>query len=211
MVATPIPIAPQQQVLLQDISWKTYQALVYDLAERPSQRLTYDQGRLEIMTPRPEHEANKRLLGRIVESTTEELGIEIYSLGSTTWSREDLQRGLEPDECYYITAEAEMRGKTEIDLAVDPAPDLAIEIDITSSSLDRLAIYASLGIREIWRFAGNDLFIYILVDGDYQVQEQSRILPMLRRSKILEVLSRKADMGENAVIREFRLWLRAKL
>ncbi|NJN71795.1 MAG: Uma2 family endonuclease [Limnothrix sp. RL_2_0] len=211
MVATPLSTAPQQHILLSDISWETYQALVHDLAERPSQRLTYDQGHLEIMTPRPEHEANKRLLGRIVESTTEELGIEIYSLGSTTWSREDLQKGLEPDECYYITAEPEMRGKIDIDLAVDPAPDLAIEIDITSSSLNRLAIYASLGIPEIWRFAGNDLFIYVLMDGGYQTQEQSRLLPMLNRSKILEVLSRKAAMGENAVIREFRLWLRAQL
>ena len=97
MVTTPIPVQ-NNRVLLQGVSWSTYQGLVNDLAETPSKRLTYDHQCLEIMTPLPEHEANKRLLGRIVEATTEELGLEIYSLGSTTWSREDLQRGLEPDE-----------------------------------------------------------------------------------------------------------------
>ena len=120
--------------LLTGIGWETYQALALDLAENPSKKLTYNQGILEIMTPLPEHELNKRFLGRIVETTTEFLGLEIFSLGSTTWSREDLQRGIEPDECYYITNEAIIRGKLDFDLNINPPPDLALEIDITSSS-----------------------------------------------------------------------------
>ena len=208
MVTTPIPI-PTSRVLLQGVSWSTYQGLVRDLAEKPSKRLTYDQQWLEIMTPLPKHESNKRLLGRIVEATTEELGLEIYSLGSTTWSREDLQRGLEPDECYYITSEAQVRGKTDIDLSVDPPPDLALEIDITSSSLNRLAIYASLGVKEVWRFDGENLLIYVLVGDRYQIQQQSTILPILNTGKLLEILQGRDRQGENALIRELRLWVRS--
>lgn len=193
MVTTPLPIS-ESKVLLQGVSWSTYQALVQDLAEKPNKRLTYDHQWLEIMTPLPEHEANKRLLGRIVEATTEELGLEIYSLGSTTWSREDLQRGLEPDECYYITAESQVRGKKRIDLTVDPPPDLAIEIDITSSSLDRLEIYASLRIKEIWRFDGERLLIYVLDGKSYQIQSQSAILQILNQAKLLELLSKRDQL-----------------
>lgn len=208
MVATPISAQVREQVLLRGVSWSTYQALVHDLAEKPSKRLTYDRQQLEIMTPLPEHEASKRILGRIVEATTEELGIEIYSLGSTTWSREDLQRGLEPDECYYITSEALVRGKSRFDLTVDPAPDLAIEIDITSSSLDRLSIYASLGVQEVWRFDGRDLVIYVLENHAYQIQSASKILPVLSQAKLVEILGQRQQLGENAIMRDLRLWLR---
>ena len=206
ITSTPARIA-DNRTLLTGIRWQTYEELLLDLAENPSKRLTYDQGLLEIMTPLPEHEASKRLLGRLVESTTEELGLEIYSLGSTTWRREDLQKGLEPDECYYITQEAQVRGKTKFDLYSDPAPDLAIEIDLTSSSLNRLGIYAALGVREIWRYDGQDLKIYVLVEGDYQQQERSSILPVLSRPDILLFLNKKSTLGENSLIREFRQWL----
>jgi Uma2 family endonuclease len=206
ITSTPARIT-ENRTLLTGIRWQTYQDLLLDLAENPSKRLTYDQGLLEIMTPLPEHEASKRLLGRLVESTTEELGLEIYSLGSTTWRREDLQKGLEPDECYYITQEAQVRGKTSFDLYSDPAPDLAIEIDLTSSSLNRLGIYAALGVQEIWRYDGQDLKIYVLAEGEYQQQEQSTVLPILSRSDILLFLNKRSTLGENALIREFRQWL----
>ncbi len=198
---------PETRTLLMGVRWETYQALALDLAENSSRRLTYDRGILEIMTPLPEHEVNKRFLGRIVETTTEVLGLEVYSLGSTTWSREDLQRGIEPDECYYITNEELIRGKLDFDLNVDPAPDLAIEVDITSSSLDRLSIYASLGIREVWRFDGQDLLIYVLNNEVYDLQERSAILSVLTRTDILIFLQKRGQIGENALIRELRKWL----
>jgi Uma2 family endonuclease len=205
MITTPLLIP--NSTLLQNIRWETYQSLLLDLAEAPSQRLSYDRGTLEIMNPLPEHETHKRLLGRLVETTTEALGIEIYSLGSTTWSRQDLQKGIEPDEAYYISHEATMRGKQQIDLTRDPAPDLAIEIDTTSSYLDRLSIYAALGISEIWRFDGENLTIYILQNGTYHSQEQSHQLPLLTRTDLLYFLSKQGQLGENALIREFRQWL----
>ncbi|MGK7944117.1 MAG: Uma2 family endonuclease [Microcystaceae cyanobacterium] len=200
-------LKPETRTLLTGVRWETYQALLWDLAEDPSKKLTYDQGLLEIMTPLPEHEMNKGFLGRLVETTTEVLGLEISSLCSTTLSREDLKKGIEPDECYYITNEELVRGKIDFDFKVDPAPDLAIEVDITSSSLDRLGIHQALGIGEIWRFDGEKLFIYGLENGSYQEKEKSQVLPILSKSVIVTFLKRRGTIGENALLREFRQWL----
>ena len=200
-------LKPKNVTVLTGIKWETYQRLAIDLAENPSKKLSYDQGNLEIMTPFPEHEINKGFLGRLVQTTTEVLELEILSLGSTTLSREDLQKGIEPDECYYISNEALIRDKIDFDFTIDPPPDLAIEIDITSSSLNRFTIYESLKVREIWRFNGQDVFIYCLKDGGYQEESYSQVLPILSKSVILTFLKKRGKIGENALIREFRQWL----
>jgi len=204
---TQVAFKPEQITYLKVVQWKTYQALLYDLAEDSSKKLAYDRGFLEIMTPLPEHEAYKVFLGRLVWTTTEVLGLEVASFGSTTLSRENLQRGIEPDECFYIQNEALVRGKTSFDFTVDPVPDLAIEVDITSSSLNRLGIYAALEVAEVWRFNGEILLIYCLKDGAYEVQERSQVLPILSKDIILDFLKRRGEMGENALLREFRQWL----
>ncbi len=183
---------PENFTRLSGIRWHTYQALSLDLAETPNKKLTFDQGILEIMTPLPEHEINKGFLARLIWTTTEILGLEVASLCSTTLSREDLQRGIEPDECFYIQNEAVVRGKTTFDFAVDPAPDLAIEIDITSSSLNRLDIYAALGVREVWRFENDNLLIYCLENNGYELQENSQVLPVLSRQIILDFLKKRS-------------------
>jgi Uma2 family endonuclease len=199
----------EARTLLTGVRWETYQALLFDVAEDPSKRLTYDRGTLEIMTPLPEHEINKGFLGRLVQTATEVLGLEVLSLCSTTLSREDLQKGIEPDECYYIMNEALVRNKIDFDFNVDPVPDLAIEVDITSSSLNRLGIYAALGVGEVWRFNGENLSIYCLEEGDYKEREGSKILPVLSKSMILEFLRKRGEVGENALLREFRQRLQA--
>ncbi|MFP4692781.1 MAG: Uma2 family endonuclease [Halothece sp.] len=210
-MATSTTFSPTEtNLILQGIRWETYQALLQDLSKTSRKRLTYDREILEIMTPLPEHEINKRFLGRIVETATEVLGLEIYSWGSVTLMRKDLQRGIEPDECYYISREATMRGKLTLDLNHDPPPDLAIEVDITNSSLNRLDIYAKLGITEVWRFDGQNLLIYILQNEVYQQQEKSKVLSVLSRSEILQFLNQRREMGENALLKKFRQWLENK-
>lgn len=209
MLSSP-PIKTAQQVVLQGLSWGTYQALVQDLDAAPGQRLTYDQGMLEIMVPLPPHEDYKRKVGRMVETTTEELGLEIRSLGSTTWKREDLRKGLEPDECYYIQHEQAVRGQLTIDLTVDPPPDLAIEIDNTSSSMNRMDIYAALGIPEVWRFDGDRLSILCLQSEQYVEQERSQALPILSQADILHFLQLSQTMGETSWVRSLRQWVRER-
>jgi Uma2 family endonuclease len=163
MVSTRTPSA--QMVVLKNISWQTFETIIADMGEDRTSRLTYDQGILEIMTPLLPHEYWNRLIERLIFVLGEELNLEIFPAGSTTLKRKDLLRGAEPDSSYYIQNEARVRNKSEIDLNSDPPPDLVVEIDLTSSSLDKLQIYASLGVSELWRYEEGVLRIYQLQQG----------------------------------------------
>ena len=199
------------RVVLQNISWRTYQSLVTDFEQEPSVRLTYDSGTLEIRIPLDPHESYKKLIGRLIEAATEELGLEIRSLGSRTCDRQDITKGLEPDQCYYIQNEPQVRGVMQINLNKLPPPDLAVEIDITSSSLNRFAIYQALGVPEIWRFDGRNLTIHLLQADEYKVAQRSVALSPLQASDFSAYLSPSEATGENSLIRQFRTALRKLL
>jgi Uma2 family endonuclease len=210
MTATPIQ-SQSSGILLKNISWKTYESLVNELAQQGGIRLTYDRGNLEIMTPSAPHESSKKILGRFVESVSEELNIEICSLGSLTCRREDFARGLEPDQCYYIQNEDVVWDKEQIDLNQDPPPDLVVEIDVTSSSIDRLSLYASLGVPEVWRYDGNRLIIYQLESQEYTERDVSPTFPFLSQVEMLRFLELRRTTKENALIRLFREWVRSQI
>lgn len=199
------------RVLLKNISWQTYQSLLKDFEQQPAIRLTYDRGLLEIRMPLDPHETYKKLLGRLVEALTEELGVEIRSLGSRTCDREDLARGLEPDQCYYIQNEQAVWDKEQIDLSLDPPPDLAIEIDITSSSINRLDIYADLGVPEVWRYDGQSLTMSRLENKQYQFCSRSIAFPLLATDDMARFLNLKKTTRDNALIHLFRTWVRNHL
>jgi len=208
-----VAIAPQhpERVLLHGIRWSTYEALVRDLEADPAKRLTYDRGVLEIMVPLPPHEDHKALIHRMLLVVTEEFELDFRSLGHTTWNRPDLQQGIEADECCYIQNEPAVRGKSSVDLTVDPPPDLVVEIDNTRRSVARLPIYAALGVPEVWRYDGTTLTIYHLQSGEYQPQETSRALPMLRRADLQRFLQTGKVTNQTAWGREFRRWVREEL
>jgi Uma2 family endonuclease len=201
-------IQSPDRVILPNISWQTYQSLMRDFEQEPAIRLTYNQGTLEIRMPLDPHETYKKLLGRLIEAATEELDIEIRSLGSRTCDREDLARGLDPDQCYYIQNESLVRGLDQIDSNRFPPPDLAIEIDITSSSINRMSIYAALGVPEVWRYDGQTLTMLILQNGEYHPQGHSKALPFLSSESILRFLSQRSTMGETQLVKQFRQWVR---
>ncbi len=148
---------PLEIIHLSGISWQTYETLRSELRDRRL-RLTYNRGTLEIMAPSQEHELGKEVLGRFVEALAEETNLPIYPLGSTTLQRPELS-GAEPDKCFYIRNIGLVRGKKRLDLTVDPGPDLVIEIDITSSSPNRLQVYADLGVAEVWIYNGDSLTV----------------------------------------------------
>ncbi|NJM62616.1 MAG: Uma2 family endonuclease [Oscillatoriales cyanobacterium RU_3_3] len=210
MTATLIQ-TPPAGVLLKNISWQTYESLVNELAEQPGIRLTYDRGKLEIMAPLDPHEGSKKILGRLVETVTEELNVEIRSLGSRTCKREDLARGLEPDQCYYIENERIVRNVKQIDLNQFPPPDLVIEIDVTSSSIDRMELYASLGVPEVWRYDDSRLKFYQLEGREYVERAVSPHFPFLSPSEIVGFLEMQENAGETSMIRAFRQWLRGRI
>jgi Uma2 family endonuclease len=200
-----------EHVLLRDISWETFESLIQELESQPSKRLTYDHGLLEIWMLLPPHESFKRWLGRIVETLTEEMGCEIRSLSSTTWRRKDLKKGVEADECYYIQNEAVIPGRMDLDLTIDPPPDLAIEVDMTNLSLSRLPIYSALGVPEVWRFDGEKVQVLKLQSGEYVEMERSIVLPLVTPEVLQEFLTQVQTMGETSWAKMIRNWMRAAL
>lgn len=210
-MATVTETAAEQRILLAGVRWETYEALVADL-ESPGVRLTYDRGVLEIMSPSVEHERYGELLGRLVQAMTEELNIPISSCGSTTFRRKDLERGLEPDKCFYVDNEPVVRHKQTLDLSVDPPPDLAIEVQVSRSLLDKLDVYAALQIPEIWTYDGDTLRALTLdASGGYQPQEQSPSFPFLPLNEVVRFLKLRETLHETQLARSFREWVRESL
>lgn len=197
--------------MLHGISWATYEQMLEDIGEQPGLRMTYDQGSLEIMTTSSLHEIFKKLLGRLIESLCLELSIPHKSGGSFTHKREDLLKGIEPDECYWIQNEPPVRGKTAIDLSIDPPPDLTLEVDITRSWLDRIAIYAALGIPEVWCFDGKTLRVHLLQsNGEYAESDTSTAFPFLPMAEFAGFLQLDEQTGELTRMRAFVDWLRER-
>lgn len=195
---------PEQKILLRNISWETYEHLLADHQDNSAPRFTYDRGMLEIMSPLPEHEKINRRIAQLVLAVTEEMGIEAEDYGSTTFSREDLERGFEPDSCFYIQNEELVRGKDRIDLTVDPPPDLVIEIDITRPSLNKFSIYSQLGIPEIWRYDGERLEILALENDGYVEVNESIALPHLTSTPLSELVEQSKSMKRTAWLRKVR-------
>lgn len=199
-----------QCFLLHGVDWDFYEELLRRLDDRHV-FVTYDRGDLELMSPSQDHEVYKSLIRRFIEQLTLELNIPIMSLGSMTFRRKKLKRGLEPDECYYIQNEARVR-MIEIDLKRDPPPDLALEVEISRRLLDRVSIYAKLGVPEIWRFDGKSLRILLRgPDGDYHPSDRSASLPMLPPADLVRFIRLRATLDETTLVRQFRAWVREKL
>ena len=201
---------PVQRLVLYSIPWKSYDAILHALEGRRL-RITYDRGTLEIMTIGFPHEFYKKILARFIEIVTLELVIAMMAGGSLTFRRETMERGLEPDECYWIQNAALMVGRMEYDIDIDPPPDLAVEIDIHSSSLNRMAIYAALGVREVWRFDGEALHVYHLIGGKYKLKDQSRALPFLPMSELVRFMKQAEGEEHTSVMRAFTQWVRETL
>jgi Uma2 family endonuclease len=201
-----------QRFLLSGVSWQTYEALLAEVGERTAIHLTYDDGDLEFMSPGGLHDRYKHRFGRMIVALSEVLKIPMDGCGSTTLRRGDMKKGLEPDEAFYIQNEPRVRGKFEMDLEVDPPPDLAIEIDITNSSVDREGIYAALGVPELWRYDGETLRIFRLgVGGKYEATATSSCFPFLPIQEFAEFLDPQDGEDLTRWGRRFRAWVRKRV
>lgn len=199
----------EQRILLSSVGWQTFETLLDDLEETRSARLFYNQGDLEIMAPLSLlHENDNRLVEVLIGVLVEELDLEIKRTGSVTCKREDLERGVEPDSCYYIQHEAIVRNKDKIDFDNDPPPDLVIEIEYTHSALPKLSLYASLGVPELWRYNGNELSIYQLKGDEYEQTQLSPTFSPIRVAEIPRFLRSSKQIGEVKMTKAFRQWVR---
>lgn len=209
MITTSTPA--EQRTILKNISWPTFEAILRDTGEDRGWRFAYDGEILEIMTPLYEHENPKIQLDRLIVILAEELGIEIKSAGSMTLKREDLKKGIEPDNCYYIQNESAVRGRQTLDLKTDLPPDLAVEIDITSSSVNKFGIYSALGIPELWKYNGRVLKFYQLLEGNYVEREFSLAFPLVSVTEIAGFVEQSKTAGEIALLKSFRAWVKTKI
>lgn len=195
---------------LPDIAWDEYEHLLSQMEDFPGHRLSYDSGRLTVVSPNRKHEFYKLFFGRIAQVLAEELRINIEATGATTLRRRSLGQGIEPDESYYVGNAATVIDHLEFDSGVDPPPDVAIEIDITSGSLDKLPIYAALGVPEFWRYDGEAVHFYKLAGEIYERIQNSLAFPVLADEDLTQCLKRCKTEGQTAAAAAFRQMLRAR-
>ncbi|MDB9465434.1 Uma2 family endonuclease [Dolichospermum circinale CS-1225] len=201
-----IHVPPGQRVILENVTWKELETIIAELGEHRAARIAYDRGILEIISPLPEHEFDKEIISDLVKALLEQLDVEFISLGSTTFKNQFMAQGIEPDQCFYIQNEAVIRGKKRLDLTIDPPPDLALEIDITSRT--HLNIYQSLQVPEVWRFENGILQINLLQNGVYVESKSSLNFPNLPLIEVIpESLQKSRTIGRNATLKAFRNWL----
>jgi Uma2 family endonuclease len=195
-----------------DVSWDNYEAMLHIVGDGHI-RVTYDQGTLEIFMPTFGHDSDANSLGRMVDMLTEELGVDVEGGDTTTHKRKDLGKGAEPDKCYWFGKNARhMRGKRELDLTRDPAPDLVIGVDVTRTSLDRLKIFAAMGVAEGWRSTSRSLqFLHLQEDGTYQPRPVSRYFPTPPVASVAQFLKDGRTTAKPAWIRSFRAFVREKI
>jgi len=192
------------------VDWESYQAMLRALGDFHLRHI-YDQGYLLLMSPLQSHDWVKRLISRFLETMSFDLQIPIKSIGSTTITSTETERGFEADEAYYVTSEPKVRGKLEFEPDVDPPPDLILEVDVSSSSIDQLALYAAMGVAEVWIHDGETLqFLVRSRRGKYDPAERSRAFPFLAPSDFEKFLERHSEMDETSLTRKFVVWARRK-
>jgi len=207
---TQLDVPPGHRVLLHDVSWQEFELILEDLGERRATRLAYHQGTLEIVAPLPKHEQTKVVVSNLLVVLLDELDMDWEPLGSTTFRRKEMAAGIEPDDCFYIKNHALMIGKERIDLNVDPPPDLAIEIDVTSKT--QLSAYEALGVPEIWRYENHKLQISLLQNGEYVESQTSLTFPDFPVAEgISQFLDFSRTAGTRPALKAFRQWIKDQL
>jgi Uma2 family endonuclease len=194
-----------QRTVLHDIDWQQFETILEDLGESYTARITYLNGILEIEMPLPEHEKAKVMIGDFIKALLDEMEIDFEPFGSTTFKRQDILAGLEPDDCFYIQNNVIMRGVRKLDLPIDPPPDLAIEVDLTSKT--KLQVYQAIAVPELWIYVDSTLQIYLLREGEYTESQFSPIFGNLPvREMIPYFIEQSFTEGRSSAIRAFRAW-----
>jgi Uma2 family endonuclease len=198
-------------LILPDVEWDDFERLIDEnIRRRSSVRITYDQGRLEVMSPTSEHDHLADMCTLIAHVVGEETGCDVESFGSTTFKQTRLVKGAEPDACFYVQSASRVIGKRNLDLATDPPPDGTVEIDISHDSTTKMAIYASMNVAEVWRYEGrrNRMHIYHLKDEAYVEMANSVAFPILTSATLSQFLAQSKTKGQTATLRALRQWVR---
>jgi Uma2 family endonuclease len=203
-----LDVPPGQRLLVRNVPWSELESILAEMGDERTARIAYSEEVLEIRMPLPKHERTKSILGDAVKILLEELAIDCECFGSTTFKRQEMSYGIEPDECFYIQNHRLMIGKDRVDLSIDPPPDLAIEVDVTSKT--QMDAYLKLGVAELWIYGDGELKIYTLQVGEYQLSTDSSIFKALPISNLIQnLLDCSVSMGRSPALRDFRQAARA--
>lgn len=198
---------PGQRLLIHNLDWGNFEAILGELGNKRGSRIAYSDGILEIRMPLPEHEIDKELIGDFIKILLEELNLDCECYGSTTFKNQDTNSGLEPDQCFYIQNHRQMQGRRRINLAIDPPPDLTLEVDVTSKT--KLEAYTRLGVPELWIYENAQLTIYLLQAGQYQGVLSSPTFPNLPILEwVAETIAASQTLGRSPALRTLRQRLR---
>jgi len=193
------------------IDWDEYEHLLTQMESfHPGHRLSYDRGRLIVVSPKREREFFKAFVSREAHVLAEELSLDIEATGATTMRRKHLMKGVEADESFYVQNAVRIIGHLELDLDVDPPPDVAVEIDMSNDSLDKFPIYAALGVPEIWRYDGHTTHFYKLAGENYEVVQNSLAFPLLAADDLAQYLELSKVKGQSVALKAFRQMLRSR-
>jgi Uma2 family endonuclease len=206
LLESPPKLIGEKRLTFRNLDWQSFKQIHSLLTERTRARFTYDNGTLEITMPLEGHERSARLIELFIRVLVVEMGMKIKTMGSTTLDREDLLKSAEPDNGYYIQNFL-LVADHEVNLNVDPAPDLVVEVDITHSDLNKNALYASMGVPEFWRFNGRVWRILQLVDGAYVECDRSPTFPIIAKTDLYQFLE-AALLDEVEAETNFRQWVR---
>lgn len=203
---------PGRAVVIPNVPWEMYEELLKVFAEKPIVRMTYDNEELEIMVPSLDHDFGDRFLATLIPILSEEVGVPIRPGGSTTMRKKKPLKGIEADDIFWLANAAKLAGVKELDLTIHPPPDLAIEVDVSRSSMNRLRVYAKLGVPEVWRLAGDTLTFHVLVGKKYQVATHSRSFPLITPDDLIPFVKQARTAGDQVpVYRTFRAWVRQRV
>ena len=200
-------LPPGRSLILNDVSWEEYERLLDDLGDSSANRVTYYEGRLEIVSPSSNQEMYTGLILGIALIIADETGCNLESRGSTTFKQKSSAKGAEPDMCFYVENASRIIGTPRIDLSVDPPPDIAVEIDVSRGSKTKLSIYERFGLREVWIYDERRMRIYELTPQGYVESTVSISFPLLTCDVLTDLLERSKTTGQSAVLRSFRAWL----
>ncbi|HKV38108.1 MAG TPA: Uma2 family endonuclease [Blastocatellia bacterium] len=201
-------LPPGGRLILSDVNWGDYEELLSRIGDSSHFRTSYSNGRLEVMSPSTKHEKYKNLISWLVAAVCDELGVDVISFGSFTMKIDRLRMGAEADDCFYLRRMQPFAGEDGPQLGTDPPPDLVVEIDITADSRNKLDIYGSLGVPEVWRYDGSRLSVFQLIEGSYVSSEHSLCFSFLSADRLTEILA-GVSTGTHESWRVLREWIRA--
>lgn len=198
------------RVIFHNVSWADYEGLLEQVGEPAGLRISYDNGTLEAMTLSAEHEKYVAFINRLVSQLSFRLQTNILFFGGPTIKSSSVLKGNEPDACFYVQTASAIGHRLALDFAVDPPPDIAVEVDIHHGSQNKFPIYAALGVPEVWLFDDEKLTIHLLQQDQYSVAAASLALPVLAADVLTEFLTRLRSEGEFQTILAFDEWLRTQ-